>query len=1326
MTESFVPRTVSFQHDRETVSIDAETALSDPRLRGRPLILLGEAGSGKSELLELWTRRYVGCQVATARQMTSGRRLTQQRCLVDGLDEAAGLRDGDALERLLGALEASQNNDFVVACRVADWRSASGASTIRGWTGIDPIELTIEPLRSDDIVRFLVGQNGLSQDAAEEFVIHYEDRGLSAWLGNPQTLKMLGDVTRGELRPGTTGDLFKMYVEKAWPEHRRQDTPLANARQRTVLMALGALFAALIVGGYDAVTFAPGAERSDGDLPYAELKVLPGVAGLTDDQLNAFLDSRLVARAGTDRLTYQHRRIGEYLGAKWLAAQATTCEMRARLLGALKHDGLVPSNLRGLWGWLCDDPDLASAVIQTDPLAVIEYGDADSLDVDAAKQLLTAIQHAEDDHQNFGWLEYRAAALLKPELSEEVEKILSVHDEKRFWTQFIVLRQLKNIDVVSRHKTSLLALMLDEVRPYAIRRDAADALANHGALNDWPALIQRLVESSILGSLRLALDIMRNPNVGVVLSDAEFAEAVFAYCGLTQRFTGSREVGTVDLYYYGPRNVIRDDRLDGMLDALTYCASLYLTEERNTDAWNVEYLFFALLRRRLECGIVDADQVWKWLRDTRHKFHGVRGDKAEWLDDWLQKHDFLRRQLQRKVLESCSANPRSLLWRFREVARGLLPTIDDVVELLGWLPAGDARWSELIWLVPSSGEGERARAAAERHVRTEEDRQLLKNHADPQPQPVDLEHIAWEEEHKRTQQERQDNLRSTYLANRDRMKCGDWGALTGPAHVYMGRTHEVESDLPPEYRIGSWIGEDLQENALAGFEAFLVADPPKPPKALQIAESNAKSRHWPSGLILSAALAERYRTGRGFTDLSIERLQAGLFAERVAFIDDNTWEDLRNALTSELERRGAWVETACLFIEPQLRKRLSYVSWLWGVLASNIGTELSVKWLREFPRVAAEPEEAMIDQLLRDNGLESRQVLAEVAIRRRHQKLDARRLSHWQMVELILGSLPPSELATIAARNRDFIWPLRDRMGKRRRNAASIDVAPELLASVVASFAPMWPHAVHPKGVTTGDVNPWDATQFLRGCLASLAADPKATSAAALATLKGIDYGYGSIISHSIADQRRACANAEWQPRKVEALADLVTDGPPIDHADFQRVVLAELDRVQAQISSGSEDVWRFFYADAQKLKPNKEDHCSDALVTLLKQSDRRVGFDREKHLGNDREGDIWCNSPGLELAVECKRHWHADLWTAFDWQLAQQQAVDWRAQGYGIYLVFWFGMHVQTITTPPRGSGIVKPRSPKELETALTHRIQNANLPRIAVKVLDVSRSCP
>ncbi len=1341
VNKEFVPRSLTFQHERERVQIDADTTLADPRLEGRPLILLGEAGSGKSELL----RRWAGGQVVTAGQVIYGRYPTEGRLFVDGLDEAPGLNDGDALDRILGKLESQHNIDVVIACRIADWRSASGASKIKNWTGVNPVELTLKALTRDEIVSFLQDVKQLEQSVVEDFVAHYEERGLGEWLGNPQTLGMLADVIGDAKRPETTGDLFRLFVDKAWSEHRKQDTPLANASRNETLNALGALFAALIVGGYDALTLSPGASQLRSDLSLAECKALPGINDSSDNQLNAFLDSRLVTSAGNDRFIYLHRRIGEFLGARWLAEQARTDALRKRVLGALQHGGIVPSSLRGLWGWLADNARLAEDAIRTDPLAVIEYGDADSLAPKYARVMLAAIERAEDEHQSFGRREYRAASLVQSALSSEVERVLSMLGENRQWTQLILLQQMRNPETVSRHMATLRALMLDAARPFSLREAAAEALAEFGALDDWHALVKRLADSDRKDCLRLAFVMMRNRNVGLTLTDAEFAETAFAYSGLTPRFLPDSKDPILDLYSDGSNEWISDNRLDGILDALCECASRYLREKLNWDALRVERLFLALRRRRLALGNIDTDRLWEWLTQRSYKRYDSDGYERTQLNTWLQMNHVERRALQRKVLDSCSTEPRSLRWRLHEISLGLEPTTEDVVFLLNWLPEADARWSELIWFAPRREEGAEAREAARRHIRTEEDQQLLRDHAIPPPPSFDNKNRPWAEQQE-CERRRQ---REHFLANRQHLRTGAWSALAGPAHVYLALSWDADRDLPPEARIGAWIGEDLQADALEGFEAFLTAEPPQPPNTPEIAKDHEAGRY--CHVILSAALAERQRIGRNFADLSIERVQAGVFSEWPAFSYNGSSESLRNALIKELEDRGVWADTARLFIEPQLHRRLfiepqlhrrsTNVYWLWYVLASADGTMLAAEWLRNFQRISAEMEEEMIDHLLREGIEANRKVLTEVALRRRKQRLDPRRQRNWQAVEFLLGTRSPLQLPSAVAGDRSFLWVMRDRMmgGKpsverpiawgmlahmmRHNGGLGINSSPKLLAEIVSTFSPLWPWTPHPSGVTTGDVNPWDATDFLGGCLHSLAADVSREATLALTDIVQVDFGYGKIIRSSIVDQRRARANAEWKAHNVRELAKLVTDGPPIDHADLQREVLAVLDVVQDKIRSSSEDVWRFFYANLETLEHQTEDWCSDQLVTLLKQSDRRIVFDREKHLGDDREGDISCTSNELSVAVECKGQWHPDLWTAYDRQLSQQQAVDWRAGGYGIYVVYWFGEKVGTLTGPPRGTGIVKPRDAAQLEASLNNLTRAAGLAKIAVKVLDVSR---
>lgn len=1321
MTDTFVPRLLTFQYDRESVTLPDERVLTDDRLRARPIIVLGEAGSGKSDLLRHWADD----KVVTAKQLIHDWPIDNTRLFIDGLDEVAGLKDGDALDRVLSRLKLQGNNDFVIACRIADWRSASATETIRSWTGVAPAELSIVPLDRDSVIQFLTLRCDFPEKAATELFTYHEERGLEEWLGNPQTLTMLARVWTIGRRPHTTGKLFEVYVDNVWKEGRKQTGFLQGSNQSEVLDALGALFAALILGGYDAVTLAPLFSIRPEDLPLAECKPLPGLALLTYQQLEDFLNSRLVAGLDPDRFSYQHRRIGEYLAARWIVQQAVADEVQERVLAALSHDGVVPSNLRGLWGWLAESRTFAPKVIAADPLAVVDYANADNLSPESARALLDALQRAEKRGEPFGWRQYRAASLVQPALKERTEKILGRSGENLFWTQLILIQQMRDVSTVERYRSTLLKVMLDEQRPFGIRSAASDALAGYSRINNWEEIVYQLSKSSDRQSLRLALHLMRHSNVGLTLADDEFAESIYAYAGLTPRFAGSRESGTLSLFYLERPEVITEERLDGVLDALTECANRYLDDQRDFDAWDVNRLFYALLRRRLELANVDPESLWRWLTAAGYDDYGGSREDRDWIAKWLQEHAIERRAVQRIVLSDCNREPRSVRWRFSEASDGLFPSRDDVTHLLAWLPAGDARWRELIWLSPSGPQGEEVRIAAARHARSEEDQQILREHADPPRPQWEIERAVTQRRLESKQKARRSKHRANYVEVRDRMRRGDYGALVGPAQVYTGRANEVSDDTPPEQRIAHWIGEDLQEDAFAGFEAFLLADPPTPPTATEIAESHAQGRIWHAALILVAALAERVRERRSLQDIPNERIQAGFLGELVAFLDGGHWKGLRHTLIAELQTRGVWVDTARLLVEPQLRRRATYVLGLWLVLGSSAGITLAAEWLRGFPRMAAEPEEALLDLLLKTGGDGSRQVLNDVAARRRRSRsLDLRRRRNWQAVELLLGTLRPMALTRIAAVDPSFIWTLRDRIGLKRFDEIEHDsVTPELLSAIVSTFAPLYPFAAHPAGTSTGDRNSWDATDFLARCLDVLAGDPSVRATEALAELSNVDYGYSWKIKRSAIDQRRARANAEWRPFPVRAILDLVTDGTPVSHSDLQQIVLRELGIAQRKINSDDTDVWQTFYEGPGYLKPKHEEECTKALLNILRQTRRPIKFELEPQLSGDRRGDIWFSYEDLEIVAECKRHWHADLWTAPIRQLARE-AADWRTCNYGIYIVYWFGPHVHPVRPAPRLDKVKTPSSPVELEAMLRQRLTAEGFVTLSVKVLDVSRA--
>jgi hypothetical protein len=92
-----------------------------------------------------------------------------------------------------------------------------------------------------------------------------------------------------------------------------------------------------------------------------------------------------------------------------------------------------------------------------------------------------------------------------------------------------------------------------------------------------------------------------------------------------------------------------------------------------------------------------------------------------------------------------------------------------------------------------------------------------------------------------------------------------------------------------------------------------------------------------------------------------------------------------------------------------------------------------------------------------------------------------------------------------------------------------------------------------------------------------------------------------------------------------------------------------------------------------------------------------------------------------LKLPVEAKRDHHPELWSAAKNQLERLYTRDPHAQGYGVYVVFYFGPERgRSITAHP--GGVEVPDSPRALEEALNAWVPPEHQNRITCVVIDVT----
>ena len=125
-------------------------------------------------------------------------------------------------------------------------------------------------------------------------------------------------------------------------------------------------------------------------------------------------------------------------------------------------------------------------------------------------------------------------------------------------------------------------------------------------------------------------------------------------------------------------------------------------------------------------------------------------------------------------------------------------------------------------------------------------------------------------------------------------------------------------------------------------------------------------------------------------------------------------------------------------------------------------------------------------------------------------------------------------------------------------------------------------------------------------------------------------------------------------------------------------------------------------------------------MLSDLKERFDKLGIDvqKEGYYAEDKRADIrvsFGGTSGFNIPIEIKKDNHKDLWTAIREQLVARYIRDPGTDGYGIYLVFWFGG--KGMRPAPDGKTL---RSAKELEDRLRGTLNPEEKHRILVCVID------
>lgn len=305
----------------------------------------------------------------------------------------------------------------------------------------------------------------------------------------------------------------------------------------------------------------------------------------------------------------------------------------------------------------------------------------------------------------------------------------------------------------------------------------------------------------------------------------------------------------------------------------------------------------------------------------------------------------------------------------------------------------------------------------------------------------------------------------------------------------------------------------------------------------------------------------------------------------------------------------------------------------------------------------------------------------------------------------------------------NLIWKLRDRLDGRYREHKShaiLDI--DLFFWIISTFRKLYPNVSHPNGVSGGDRNAWDASEFIISIIQQLAKNHSDQACDTLQKLKDSSTDdYTDLIKTVLFEQKQMRAESFYSVPTLQSIKAITDDQHPQTIIDLQAFVLDELNIVQAKIKSDDAESWRGFFNDQGK--PFDEERCRDHLIGLLRQGDNIIIYEPEAHVADDKEVDITCSVGKLRLPIEIKGQWHRDLWTGADQQLDKLYTTDWRAEGRGIYLVLWFGKRSDNKKLKTLGRGKPVPNTPTELQEMLIANNRSAQEGKIKIVIIDCNR---
>ncbi|WP_198532173.1 hypothetical protein [Salinivibrio sp. IB872] len=315
--------------------------------------------------------------------------------------------------------------------------------------------------------------------------------------------------------------------------------------------------------------------------------------------------------------------------------------------------------------------------------------------------------------------------------------------------------------------------------------------------------------------------------------------------------------------------------------------------------------------------------------------------------------------------------------------------------------------------------------------------------------------------------------------------------------------------------------------------------------------------------------------------------------------------------------------------------------------------------------------------------------------------------------------------------DRDSLLLFEGRSSRMSRDSSSYwpNLTSTKIESILFAFFNQWPKVHLPSFWGTESPVGETAYRFLTEIIWSIGSD---TPDEAIPVLNRLiqDDRFSDIqreLKSIKAEQLRKKSLRDFEPPTPEKIVDLLDNNAVVTVEGLRQLVIQKLEDYQKDIDGGEFNAATRFYTkdDNGNIVHRNEVSCVEIIAERLNLvlHPQSITISSEHQTKNQNRIDITAaktiGGKRRLLVVEAKGQWHKDLYTAATAQLYQRYSIHPDAELQGIYLVIWFGVHVDIA-----GRKKTEITCAQDLKLSIEQRLPLELKGLIDVFVLDVSLS--